>query len=99
MILPVFEPALPVLLAATGSILAVAGLLIIAGRRRRGFVAVGACVLVAGVAIISPSTTSHTARATVTATSEAITGLTGRADPGPDPADGEIVAVETRAAP
>ena len=97
MILPVFEPALPVLLALTGSILAAAGLLIIAGRRRRGFVALGAFILVAGVAIISPPTTSHTAQAAVTATSEAITGLTDRGIP--DRPTGEIVAVETPAAP
>ena len=99
MILPVLEPAVPVLLAATGTILAAAGLLIIAGRRRRGFVVLGAVVLVAGVAIISPPATSHTARTAVTAASGAIAGLTGPADLGPEPAEGEIVAVETPAAP
>ncbi|MGQ1798100.1 hypothetical protein ACT4S5_13325 [Kocuria oceani] len=99
MILPVFEPAVPALLAATGAILAAAGLLIIAGRQRRRFVAVGAFILMAGVAIISPSTTATTTQTAVTATSAAITGLTGRAELGPDPAEGEIVAVETPATP
>lgn len=101
MILPVFEPLVPVVLAVTGVILAAAGLLIIAGRRRRGFIAVGTFVLVAGVAMISPSATTNTTQTVVSATSEAISELTDRTrtDPVPDPERGEIIAVETPAAP
>lgn len=97
MILPVFEPFVPAVLAVTGAILAAAGLLIIAGRRRRGFIALGALVLVAGVAIVSPPTTATTTQLAVSATTEALTGLVGgsRPDPSLEPGPGEIYAVET----
>ena len=90
------------MLAVAGSILALAGLMILTSRRRRSITVFGAFVLLAGLVTISPTTATGTASTAVTATSEAITGLTDRGTPEPDlyePDPGEIVAVETPAAP
>ncbi|TDL42479.1 hypothetical protein [Kocuria rosea] len=91
----------PVLLAVAGSILALAGLMILTSRRRRSITAFGAFVLLTGLITISPTTASETANTAVTAASEAITGFADRGAPDPDLYDrgqGEIVAVETPAA-
>ncbi|MCD1143850.1 hypothetical protein LQU92_01160 [Kocuria sp. LUK] len=87
------EQLAPVLLAVAGSILAAAGLLIVAGHRRRSYTALGVLVLLAGVVTVSPSTASATARTAVAATAQVFGGLTG--GPPTTPAPGEVIAVET----
>lgn len=86
----ILEAYVPVLLAVAGSILAAAGLLIIAGRRRRAVTAFGALVLLAGVVTMSPTTASETA-------STAYAGIVDRT--GPDPVVGEVAAVVTPPVP
>lgn len=88
--LMILEAYVPVLLAVAGSILAAAGLLIIAGRRRRAVTAFGALVLLTGVVTMSPITASETA-------STAYAGIVDRT--GPDPAVGEVAAVVTPSVP
>jgi len=82
---------LPVLMGLAGTMVLVAGVLIIASRRHRGCVALGVLLVITGVTVAAPTLVSGIAQRTVVATTTAFSHLTGRLPPAP----AELVATDT----
>lgn len=82
---------LPVLMGLAGTMILVAGALIIASRRRRSFVTLGVLLAMTGVSVAAPTLVSETARTAVASTTTAFSHLTG----GAPPAQAELVATDT----
>jgi len=81
MILPVFEPIVPALLGIAGSLVAIAGLMVIAHHRHRALIPVGVLAVLAGVTIAAPTTVAETTHTAVEATTGTVSGLLERNAP------------------